>query len=59
MLNLLNTAALAEQNSFFPTHSLTSSAGCDGEVMIIKRATLAFDPLKLINSAVLGTPSAP
>ena len=59
MFNLLNTAALAEQNSFWPTHSLTSSAGCDGEVMMINRANLLWVPLKLINSEVDATPSAP
>ena len=59
MLNLFNTAALAEQSSFLAGHSLTASAGCDGEIMMIDRAAYAWDNTKLINSAFVGTTIAP
>jgi hypothetical protein len=43
MLNLFNTAALAEQSSFHSSFSLTASAGCDGEVMMIDKFTSPYD----------------
>jgi hypothetical protein len=43
MLNLFNTAALAEQSSFFNPYSNTASTGCDGEVMEINKGTYAWD----------------
>jgi hypothetical protein len=59
MLNLFNTAALAEQISFYSNNSKTASAGCDGEVMMIKKATYDWEYTKLVNSAVVGTPNVP
>ena len=35
MLNLLNTAALAEQSSFKATYSPTAVTGCDGDMIEI------------------------
>jgi hypothetical protein len=57
MLNLFNTAALAEQSSFWQGHSLTASTGCDGVVMLINEASDDWDATKLVHSADAGTSS--
>jgi hypothetical protein len=60
MLNLFNTAALAEQSTFRSTYSLTASAGCDGEVMMIDKITpYNWDKTKLVHSNYIGTASNP
>jgi hypothetical protein len=63
MLNLFNTAALAEQSSFFSTASQTASTGCDADVIMIDTGDSPSSYLhintKLVGSIVEGTDIAP
>jgi hypothetical protein len=63
MLNLFNTAAYAEQNSFFPTACQTAACGCDGDVILIDTGNpppnYAYVKTKRVASDGAGTPSTP
>ena len=58
MLNLFNTAALAEQSTFRSDYSLTAITGCDGEVMMITES-IQWDLTKMVHTADFDTASTP
>jgi len=63
MLNLLNTAALVEQLSYWGGHCLTATCGCDGDYINISSQNPPTDfnwlGNKVICSLVPGTASYP
>jgi hypothetical protein len=58
LLNLFNTAAIAEQSSSNPDTSTTASAGCDGEVVEKNKAaaSLSWDLKKLVCTEYMAPP---